>query len=86
MWKEGGCVSSSQSLILTAEAKDGYIYADQNRFPKHLPALLNSLLIIAAAAQEAIPQNPELNLRYGSSLQWGSYQSSLWVDLVIILP
>lgn len=39
MWKEGGCVSSSQSLILTAEAKDGYIYADQNRFFKHLPAV-----------------------------------------------
>lgn len=38
MWKEGGCVSSSQSLISTAEAKDGYIYADQNSFPKCLPA------------------------------------------------
>lgn len=38
MWKENGCVSSSQSLISTAEAKDGYIYADQNRFLKCLPA------------------------------------------------
>lgn len=38
MWKEGGCVSSSQSLILTAEAKNGYIYADQNRFLKYSPA------------------------------------------------
>lgn len=38
MWKEGGCVFSSHSLILTAEAKDGYINADQNRSPKCLPA------------------------------------------------
>lgn len=35
--KRVGNISCSQCLILR-EAKDSYIYADQNRFPKHLPA------------------------------------------------
>lgn len=46
--------------------------------------LLNSLLVIAAAALEAAPQNPALKMRCGASLYWGSYWSSHWVDLLVL--
>jgi len=47
--------------------------------------LLNSLLIIAATAQEAAPQNPEFNTRCGASLYWGSYWSSHWFDILLLM-
>lgn len=83
-WKEGECISSSQSLISTAEAKDGYIYADQNRFPKCLPATF-----------EQSTYNCNCCTRGSTSKSWVEYevwfifvvgQFSPWVDLVLILP
>lgn len=82
-WKEDWWVFPLQSL----KAKQGMASFTQTKKSSLNPCLhlLNKLLIIAAAAQEAAPQNPEFKMRCGASLCWGSYWSSHWVDLLVLM-